>query len=50
MYLGEDLNMYDQQQYKYMTVEDIKGLDGDNIKLDTTDSSFRTENGINLQI
>lgn len=26
--------MSDQQQYKYMTVDDIKGLD-DNIKLDT---------------
>lgn len=34
-YLGEDPIMSDQQQYKYMTVDDIKGLD-DNIKLDTS--------------
>lgn len=27
--------MSDQQQYKYMTVDDIKGLD-DNIRLDTS--------------
>lgn len=33
--LGEDPIMSDQQQYKYMTVDDIKGLD-DNIRLDTS--------------
>lgn len=31
--------MSDQQQYRYMTVDDIKGLD-DNIKLDNTDEKI----------
>lgn len=35
---GEDPIMSDQQQYKYMTFDDIKGLD-DNIKIDTNDET-----------
>lgn len=35
---GEDPVMSDQHQYKYMTFDDIKGLD-DNIKIDTTDDA-----------
>lgn len=37
--------MSDQQQYKYMTVDDIKGLD-DGIKLDTTGGDDKAEKGI----
>lgn len=36
--------MSDQQQYKYMTVDDIKGLD-DGIKLDTTGGDDKAEKG-----
>lgn len=35
---GEDPIMSDQHQYKYMTFDDIKGLD-DNIKIDTNDDT-----------
>lgn len=34
-YLGEDPMMSDQQQYRYMTVDDMKSL-GDDSRLDVT--------------
>lgn len=46
---GEDPIMSDQQQYKYMTFDDIKGLD-DNIKIDTTDDTKAEKSTLTLNI
>lgn len=43
MRTGEDPIMSDQQQYKYMTVDDIRGLDDEQRHLNTTGGSTNNE-------
>lgn len=55
--LGEDPIMSDQQQYKYMTVDDIRGLDDEqrHLNMTGTSSTFngtkdQTDNGKTIGI